>query len=192
MLSDGKQIGRSLIEMIGVLAIVGVLSVGGIAGYSAAMDKLKLNKYATDINIMVMNYKLLTINEKTITSIKNKYYVPEGLYADYNKYVNATTFTDKFGNMWGNNTSGMYVRIGGNVASEARKTAIDKTCSLIIHTLRDAQVTTLSLSHTSGSVKICNESSCNYKFNQLTMEKTKEICNIILNAQNANAIIYIY
>ena len=55
MLSDGKQIGRSMIEMIGVLAIVGVLSVGGIAGYSAAMDKLKLNKYAKDINIMVMN-----------------------------------------------------------------------------------------------------------------------------------------
>ena len=31
------QCGRSMIEMLGVLAIIGVLSVGGIAGYSKAM-----------------------------------------------------------------------------------------------------------------------------------------------------------
>ena len=36
--------GRSMIEMLGVLAIVGVLSVGGIAGYSKAMNKFKTNK----------------------------------------------------------------------------------------------------------------------------------------------------
>ena len=32
-----NQFGRSMIEMLGVLAIIGVLSVGGIAGYSKAM-----------------------------------------------------------------------------------------------------------------------------------------------------------
>ena len=31
--------GRSMIEMLGVLAIIAVLSVGGIAGYSKAMEK---------------------------------------------------------------------------------------------------------------------------------------------------------
>ncbi|MBR2136742.1 MAG: prepilin-type N-terminal cleavage/methylation domain-containing protein [Alphaproteobacteria bacterium] len=31
-----NQSGRSMIEMLGVLAIIGVLSVGGIAGYSKA------------------------------------------------------------------------------------------------------------------------------------------------------------
>ena len=36
--------GRSMIEMLGVLAIIGVLSVGGIAGYSKAMEKWKINK----------------------------------------------------------------------------------------------------------------------------------------------------
>ena len=36
--------GRSMIEMLGVLAIIGVLSVGGIAGYSKAMEKYKTNK----------------------------------------------------------------------------------------------------------------------------------------------------
>ena len=36
--------GRSMIEMLGVLTIIGVLSVGGIAGYSKAMEKWKINK----------------------------------------------------------------------------------------------------------------------------------------------------
>ncbi len=39
-----NQLGRSMIEMLGVLAIIGVLSVGGIAGYSKAMEKWKINK----------------------------------------------------------------------------------------------------------------------------------------------------
>ena len=39
-----SQSGRSMIEMLGVLAIIGVLSVGGIAGYSKAMEKWKINK----------------------------------------------------------------------------------------------------------------------------------------------------
>ena len=37
------QSGRSMIEMLGVLAIVGVLSAGGIAGYSMAMEDYKTN-----------------------------------------------------------------------------------------------------------------------------------------------------
>lgn len=45
-----------MVEMIGVLAIIGVLSVGAIAGYSSAMMKYKLNKQAqqftTIINLM--------------------------------------------------------------------------------------------------------------------------------------------
>ena len=41
--------GRSMVEMLGVLAIIGVLSVGAIAGYSKAMMKYKLNKQAEQI-----------------------------------------------------------------------------------------------------------------------------------------------
>ena len=39
-----NQFGRSMVEMLGVLAIIGVLSVGSISGYSMAMKKYKLNK----------------------------------------------------------------------------------------------------------------------------------------------------
>ncbi len=42
--------GRSMVEMLGVLAIIGVLSVGAIAGYSKAMMKYKLNKHAEQMN----------------------------------------------------------------------------------------------------------------------------------------------
>ncbi len=38
------QCGRSMIEMLGVLAIIGVLSVGGIAGYSKAIREYKSNQ----------------------------------------------------------------------------------------------------------------------------------------------------
>ena len=37
------EIGRSMVEMLGVLAIIGVLSVGGIAGYTSAMNKHRAN-----------------------------------------------------------------------------------------------------------------------------------------------------
>ena len=41
--------GRSMVEMLGVLAIIGVLSVGAIAGYSKAMFKYKLNKQSEQL-----------------------------------------------------------------------------------------------------------------------------------------------
>ena len=36
--------GRSMVEMLGVLAIIGVLSIGGIAGYTMAMNRYKANE----------------------------------------------------------------------------------------------------------------------------------------------------
>ena len=48
-----ENIGRSMVEMLGVLAIIGVLSVGAIAGYSKAMMKYKLNKHAEQYNTLI-------------------------------------------------------------------------------------------------------------------------------------------
>ena len=42
--------GRSMVEMLGVLAIIGVLSIGAIAGYSKAMFKYRLNKMVDQYN----------------------------------------------------------------------------------------------------------------------------------------------
>ena len=47
-----RENGRSMVEMLGVLAIIGVLSVGAIAGYSKAMFKYKLNKQAEQLTTL--------------------------------------------------------------------------------------------------------------------------------------------
>ena len=41
---EQKEQGRSMVEMLGVLAIIGVLSIGGIAGYTMAMNRYKANQ----------------------------------------------------------------------------------------------------------------------------------------------------
>ncbi|HBO49898.1 MAG TPA: hypothetical protein DD619_03820 [Alphaproteobacteria bacterium] len=50
-----NQLGRSMIEMLGVLAIIGVLSVGGIAGYSKAMQKWKSNLQLNMLSELIAN-----------------------------------------------------------------------------------------------------------------------------------------
>ena len=54
-----EQSGRSMVEMLGVLAIIGVLSVGGIAGYSKAMAKFKLSKAMDQVSNVVTNIRTL-------------------------------------------------------------------------------------------------------------------------------------
>ncbi|MBO4644778.1 MAG: hypothetical protein J5716_09260 [Alphaproteobacteria bacterium] len=59
-----QESGRSMIEMLGVLAIIGVLSVGGIAGYSQAMSKFKVSKTTDQIQTMVQNIRTLFSSQK--------------------------------------------------------------------------------------------------------------------------------
>lgn len=44
------QSGRSMIEMLGVLAIIGVLSIGGLAGYTRAMNAHQANQVLDYVN----------------------------------------------------------------------------------------------------------------------------------------------
>jgi len=53
------QSGRSMIEMLGVLAIVGVLSAGGIAGYSMAMEDYKTTTLIERMNLIVARVQSL-------------------------------------------------------------------------------------------------------------------------------------
>lgn len=58
-----SQFGRSMIEMLGVLAVIGVLSVGGLVGYSKAMRKITINETEEYINRIKMEFT----NRKVIT-----------------------------------------------------------------------------------------------------------------------------
>ncbi len=48
-MKQNYESGRSMVEMLGTLAIIGVLSIGGIAGYSYGMDKYRANTIINDV-----------------------------------------------------------------------------------------------------------------------------------------------
>ena len=77
-----EQSGRSMIEMLGVLAIVGVLSVGGIAGYSKAMEKFKINKTIDQISHLVTNIRTLYAQQTTYDGLDNDTAILMGVVPD--------------------------------------------------------------------------------------------------------------
>ena len=64
------QSGRSMIEMLGVLAIIGVLSVGGIAGYSKAMMKYRINKTIEQITLIAGNVRAFWGPQKNYDGVR--------------------------------------------------------------------------------------------------------------------------
>ncbi len=72
-----EQSGRSMVEMLGVLAIIGVLSVGGISGYSKAMAKFKLTKAQDQLTMMIMNIRTAYVTSPGYPGLNNS------LAADY-------------------------------------------------------------------------------------------------------------
>lgn len=66
-----NQTGRSMIEMLGVLAIIGVLSVGGIAGFSKAMQRYKINHTVAQITRLVTNMRVAFVGQKDYKSLGN-------------------------------------------------------------------------------------------------------------------------
>ena len=67
--ADAPQSGRSMIEMLGVLAIIGVLSVGGIAGYSKAMQKYRINKTIEQITLIAGNIRAFFAPQKNYIGV---------------------------------------------------------------------------------------------------------------------------
>lgn len=77
-----NQSGRSMIEMLGVLAIIGVLSVGGIAGYSKAMAKYRANKVMEQISMFVTNTRTMYAQQQTYMNLGNTMAVDMGIVPD--------------------------------------------------------------------------------------------------------------
>ena len=82
-----NQSGRSMVEILGVLAIIGVLSVGGIAGYSKAMYKYKVNKFTDQMNNIIANIRASFGAQKSVEGLNNENIkkmglVPEDMYKD--------------------------------------------------------------------------------------------------------------
>ena len=58
-----------MVEMLGVLAIVGVLSVGGIAGYSQAMSKFKVTKAMDQVQTIITNIRTLYASQRKYSKL---------------------------------------------------------------------------------------------------------------------------
>ena len=90
--NDSLCAGRSMVEMLGVLAIIGVLSVGAIAGYSKAMMKYKLNKQAEQISwLLNVAYRYRNNFGKKHMSLVPYFIklgeIPENMIKDNSSYV---------------------------------------------------------------------------------------------------------
>ena len=94
--------GRSMIEMLGVLAIIGVLSVGGIAGYGKAMEKWKVNKAMGDYSDIIrglLEYRenILKNNPDRQTGLTDVMQAA-GLVPENWSKINSIGFHDPYGN----------------------------------------------------------------------------------------------
>ena len=90
--------GRSMIEMLGVLAIVGVLSVGGIAGYSKAMNKFKTNKVIDQINMISTNIRTLYSSQRNYNGLNNTLAIQAGVVSGdmYDTTASTSKITNAF------------------------------------------------------------------------------------------------
>lgn len=92
-----QESGRSMVEMLGVLAIVGVLSVGGIAGYSQAMSKFKITKAMDQVQTIITNMRTLYASSRTYSSLSANAAYSVGLLTDETYNGNGTAGINPFG-----------------------------------------------------------------------------------------------
>ena len=74
-----NESGRSMVEMLGVLAIIGVLSIGGIAGYTLAMNRYRANEVldaASKVAIIAMSMNGGTGGDADLSKLGTNYTVP--------------------------------------------------------------------------------------------------------------------
>ena len=119
-----NESGRSMIEMLGVLAIIGVLSVGGIAGYSKAMNKFKTNKVADNVSMLVANIKTMYAQQNsfdglTSTSAVKMGLVPDELVAEYPQDNGDATLTNAYNGSVEINASNSVGTTAGSNADDA-------------------------------------------------------------------------
>ena len=190
--------GRSMVEMLGVLAIIGVLSVGAIAGYSKAMFKYKLNKHAESFN-MLLNNALQLEGKLSFTANDVTYYgdmfkklnlIPEGF-----RYESNFRLKDMFNNeIWIYHHDNLYdtglhfSAIGYNFQPSMQGAEL---CRNIVITAKENSANLYSLlshkNHADGTNadvvgtiygdKYCNNSDKPCLYN-LTLDKIANLCNI--------------
>ena len=159
------ETGRSMIEMLGVLAIIGVLSVGGIAGYSKAMTKYRINKTIEQITLIAGNVRAFFGPQKSYeglntTVIKKAKLVPDDMWDG-----------DKIKNVFGWSVSLFEI---------AKSTSTDKQAFYINYAIGDnveACIELLSQDWTTADVKAIYLNNAGYFKIPVEMDKAVEKCS---------------
>ena len=86
-LLKNTQLGRSMVEMLGVLAIIGVLSVGGIAGYSKAMNKHKINNTLDKLSAIMARLVELKEGGANLSGVSNENLSKFGFDCDFDENI---------------------------------------------------------------------------------------------------------
>lgn len=74
--------GRSMIEMLGVLAIIGVLSIGGISGYSKMMMQSRINRTLEQIGVITAKLSSFGAQANSYKGLTNETAVKFGAITD--------------------------------------------------------------------------------------------------------------
>ena len=87
-----QEKGRSMVEMLGVLAIIGVLSIGAMSGYAKAMFKYKLNRQAEQLSTVfnAVARNVYSFNDIDQTSDLTNYFIKLGEFPDEMIHSNTT------------------------------------------------------------------------------------------------------
>ena len=190
--ADVPLYGRSMVEMLGVLAIIGVLSVGAMTGYSKAMLKYKLNKQAEQIAQLISGgYQHLNAYENYSDGDGNLFNVykvlnliPQEMIKDNSNYYLYDALDNQLTVGWENDTTGgVFFKLtiwGHNQVVDA------DSCQNILKIGKEMHdiLRSVQISHQktdSGSIagmafygdEICS-SSCLYN---LSLEKIMDACN---------------
>lgn len=78
-----SQFGRSMVEMLGVLAVVGVLSIGGIAGYLKASQMLRTSKLKDDLSHLIANIRTVYFTQDNYANISAENVISVGIVPDH-------------------------------------------------------------------------------------------------------------
>ena len=143
-----NEFGRSMIEMLGVLAIIGVLSVGAIAGYQKAMFKYKSNGFINAYSQLIGNLSLYAEQfakmnagaAYNINSMINKLnFIPDGMYYK-NSYIYDKYFNNRFNVIIGNSGIGIDTYISDSSNTSYRTEICKILFSNLIIPLHDSVV----------------------------------------------------
>ena len=199
-----RECGRSMVEMLGVLAIIGVLSVGAIAGYSKAMFKYKLNKQAEQMNTVINAVARYVHSFSTDFRNQNltSYFIKLGEIPKEMIRTNMFTYIyDIFGNKWSifylYKNGGESINLVFNNASSLTKNSSQslEICRNLIVTAKENSgniyyISTLSGSQTDeeqvsilyGDSRCSTEQAC---LKNVTLDQIYEICTKHIGTQSA-------